>query len=193
MKTTFKTLAYLLLFTGLSFAAKAQSSLPDTLRIGVGLEGIVPNGDFSKSYSYGVGGSLRADIPITKKWYITVNAGYNNYFTSSNAAANDPQAILNVPTPSLQTIPLKLGVKYFLIKTFYLQGEAGETLLANKAKAYAINSSAFTYAPQVGMVFSLKKHTYIDAGIRYEVVSSFYNDNVKTNFWAAHIAYAFNL
>jgi hypothetical protein len=193
MKITFKALFCLLLITSLCIGAKAQSHLPDTLRIGVGLEGISTTGGFSKSYNSALGGSLRADIPVTGKWYATVSVGFNNFFTATDVAANDPRAILNVTTPSLQTIPLKVGLKYMLIGTFYLQGEVGETLLANKAKVYAISSSAFTYAPQLGMIFPLKKHTYIDAGVRYEFVSSFYNDDVKNNFWAAHVAYTFNL
>jgi hypothetical protein len=91
-------------------------------------------------------------------------------------------------------MPLKFGYKYFLMKNFYVQGEAGETMILNKAAVYATNSYAFTYSPGAGMLFKLKKrHNYIDAGIRYEGVSSFYNDSDKYNFWALHISYAFNL
>ncbi len=60
-------------------------------------------------------------------------------------------------------------------------------------EVYALNNYAFTYAPQIGILFPLKKHSYIDAGIRYEGVSHFYNDNKTASFWGAHIAYEFNL
>ena len=93
----------------------------------------------------------------------------------------------------MRTIPLKIGIKYFLIKHFYALGEVGETLLANKKDVFAPNDNAFTYSPQIGMLFFLKKHTYIDAGVRYEGVASFYNDKTSYNFWALHVAYAFNL
>lgn len=191
MANTLKTLLYSILFTCLSLAANAQSSLPDTVRIGIGIEAGLPNGDFGKSYSSLIGGSLRVDVPITKKLYVTASAGYNIFTASTNFV--NPQSIFNVATPDFKTIPLKVGLKYFLIAGFYAQGEVGETLLANKKDVYALYGNAFTYAPQIGMVFPLKRKMYIDGGIRYEGVSSFYNDNNKFSFWAAHVTFAFNL
>jgi len=63
----------------------------------------------------------------------------------------------------------------------------------NKAQAFATYNSSFTISPQIGMLFFLKKRTYIDAGIRYETLKSFNNDNERIDFWAAHVAFAFNL
>jgi len=192
MKTTFNTLICLLLFLSFSLAAAAQA-VPDTMRLSIGFDAGYPVGSISTRYIASIGGSIRYDFPVTKRSYITASVGYNNFFLGSGATTTQ-QAILNVPVPTLQTMPLKLGYKYFLIKTFYVQVESGETLLLNKTAEYATKSYAFTYAPQVGMIFKLKKpHTYIDAGLRYEGVNSFYNDNDKYNYWAAHVSYAFNL
>lgn len=190
---TFKSLILPVLLLSFCFTAKAQTTLPDTIRIGVGLEGMADNGTFGSSYKYGAGVSLRIDVPITKSVYVTASAGYNNFFASAGAT-NSPYTIQNVPVPNFKTIPLKLGVKWFLFPTFYIQGEAGETILSNKSELYAVSSTAFTWSPQFGLIFPLKnRRTYIDTGVRYEGVASFNNDAFKNNFWAVHVAYAFNL
>ncbi len=190
MKTTFTKLIALILFVSFYFGASAQS-VPDTTRISVGLEAGAP-AYVTNLYSHILGASLRIDYPIGRKTYITGTAGYNILFASSTASTA-PSGILNVQNADMKTIPLKIGIKHFLIRHFYVLGELGGTLLTNKQAVYATSTSAFTYSPQIGMLFFLKKRTYIDAGIRYEGVSSFYNDNEKYNFWGAHIAYAFNL
>ena len=188
MKISLHKIVALLLFAGSYLGVNAQS-IPDTLRISVGTEAGLPN---NSKYSAVLGGSLRIDYPITRKLYVTATGGFNQMFVS-NAASTFPSGILNVKNAALQTVPIKAGIKYFAIRHFYLLGEVGETLLLNKAQAFATYNSSFTFSPQIGMLFFLKKRTYIDAGIRYESVKSFNNDNEKLDFWAAHVAFAFNL
>ena len=194
MKAIFYKLICLVLFFSFFLAVSAQAqSVPDTMRLALGIDGGVPVGNISGRYVAMAGASIRFDYPIGKKSYVTASIGYNNFYLG-NGSVTTQQAILNVPVPMLQTVPVKLGYKYFLIKGFYVQVEAGETLIANKFAEYATNSYAFTYSPQFGILFKLKHpHNYIDVGVRYEGVSSFYNDNDKYNFWAAHVSYAFNL
>ncbi|MDB4924849.1 hypothetical protein [Mucilaginibacter sp.] len=204
MKTALKSLIYSLFFIATCLTANAQSYV-DTLRIGAGVEGMSGNGTFgtgintavaatgSSAYKYGAGVFLHADVPLIEHFNLTVSAGYNTFFTTSNIGTSQ-QAITGTTLPNFETIPLKLGIKWFIGKTFYFQGEAGETLLANKAALYAVYSNAFTWSPQLGVLVPLKKkRTYIDGGIRYENFQSFYNDGTKNSFWAIHIAYAFNL
>jgi hypothetical protein len=194
MKTTLKPLILSILLISFCFAANAQSlTVADSLRIAVGAEGLIGTGSFSTAYKGGTGISLRVDVPLNKKIYISASAGFNNFF-ASGAADSSAQAIKNVPVPAFETVPLKLGVKWFIAKKLYLQGEAGETFLANKTALYATNNYAFTWSPQFGLVMPLKKRrTYIDTGLRYEQVSSFYHDGSSSSFWALHVAYAFNL
>jgi len=192
MKIKFITLICSLVFVGFSLSAAAQA-IPDTARLAVGIDLGSPTASISNRYVFSLGGSIRFDYPIARKSYITASVGYNNFFLADGSTTTQ-QAILNVPVPTMQTMPLKIGYKLFLIKQFYVQAEAGETLILNKSAVYATNSYAFTYAPQIGMIFKLKKsRRYIDAGFRYEGVSSFYNDKDKYNFYAIHVAYAFNL
>jgi hypothetical protein len=191
MKTLFNTLIFLIVFGSFSLTGAAQA-IPDTARLAIGIDAGFPTANIGSRYTFSLGGSVRFDFPLSKKSYITASVGYNNFFLGSESVTTQ-QAILNVPVQTLQTMPFKLGYKYFLIKHFYAQLEAGETLVLNKQAIYATKSTAFTYAPGIGMLFNTKGHNFIDAGLRYEGVSSFYNDNDKYNFWAIHISYAFKL
>ncbi len=208
MKITLKPLTWSLLFIGFCFTANAQSrTIADSLRIGVSLEAASGTGIFgtgvntasggtatpATAYQYGTGISMRFDYPINHSFYVTANAGYSIFFPTADGQSGQ-QVILNTTIPGFQTIPLKLGVKWFTGNRFYFQGEVGETLLANKAQLYGLYSTAFTWSPQVGLLFPLKKrHTYIDGGVRFESFASFYNDGAVNDFWAIHIAYMFNL
>ncbi|MDB5117772.1 MAG: hypothetical protein JWQ79_3264 [Mucilaginibacter sp.] len=205
MKTTLKPLICTLLFICFCFVANAQSRT-DSLRIGVAVEGITTTGTFgvpvntntdgtsSTAYKYGAGVSLRVDIPTIEHFNVTASVGYNTYFATS-AANTSQESILNVTPVNMETIPVKLGIKWFLGNTFYFQGEAGETILANKSALYGMFSNSFTFSPQVGLLIPLKKkHTYIDGGFRYESFQTFYNDGGGHNkFYALHIAYMFKL
>jgi hypothetical protein len=192
MKIIFNTLLCFLLFVGFSLTASAQA-VPDTARLAIGMDAGYPTASIQTRYLFSLGASVRFDYPISKRSYVTASIGFNNFYLGDGSVTTQ-QAILNVPVPMLQTMPLKIGYKYFLIKTFYVHGELGETLVLDKGQEYATKSYAFTYSPEIGMIFKLKHpHNYIDAGLRYEGVSSFYNDTDKYNFWAIHISYAFNL
>jgi len=188
MKVLFKTLAALLIFVGLSTVASAQA-IPDSSRIGAAAEIGIPTADISSRYTMSVGASVRYDLYLAHKSYLTASVGFNEFLLADGATTTQT-AILNYPVHPLQTMPIKLGYKY-LMKHFYVQMEFGETILLNQTTQYATKSHAFTYAPQFGLIFNTKNHNFIDAGLRYEGVSSFYNDTEKYNFWALHFAYAF--
>ncbi len=202
MKIILKPLIWSLLFISICFTANAQS---DTLRVGVAVEAASGAGIFGTgvntdpgvpavtAYHYGAGVSLHADFPLNRTFTVSASAGFNTFFTTGDVNGGQ-QVIYNTKPPQLETIPLKLGVKWFTGKVFYFQGEAGETLLANKSQLYGLYSYAFTFSPGIGLLVPLKKpHTYIDAGFRFESFASFYNDGAMNNFWGLHFAYMFNL
>lgn len=190
MKILFNTLAALLIFVGASTVASAQA-IPDSSRVGVAAEIGYPTANIGSRYTVSLGASVRYDLLLTHKSYLTASVGFNEFLLADGATTTQT-AILNYPVHPLQTLPIKLGYKY-LMKHFYVQMEFGETILVNKTEQYATKSNAFTYAPQFGLIFNTKNHNFIDAGLRYEGVSSFYNDTDKYNFWALHVAYAFKL
>jgi hypothetical protein len=192
MEITFKKVLILLAFISFTLGAKAQySAVPDTLRLSVGLDAATTSGNFGTEYKFGAGVSAQLDLPLTEKFYFTANAGYTNFF-ASNSSTN-PLYIQGVKSANMSVAPVKLGIKYFLIRTFYIQGEAGESFLLNQTALYAHYSADFTYAGQMGILFRRKQKSYIDAGIRYQNTQSFYGDGKFDKIWAARVAYAFNL
>lgn len=192
MEITFKKGLVLLAFICFTLGAKAQySAVPDTSRLSFGIDGVMPSGGFSNQYKAGVGASLQYDLPVTDKFYFTVNAGYLNLFPSNSST--NPNYILNVKSSSMSIAPVKVGIKYFLIRTFYVQGEVGESLLLNKNAVYGLNSNALTYDGQMGILFRQTKRSYLDVGIRYQLLQSYLGDGNYGVMWGARVAYAFNL
>jgi hypothetical protein len=193
MKVTLYSLVCFLFFLTLSSKVSAQVP-PDTARLSIGLDAGIPSGNITDQYVAMWGVSLRFDWPISRRSYITGEGGYNTFYLS-NGSTTTQQAILNQPVPLLQTAPFKIGYKYFLFGKFYLQGQVGTTLLVNKGAEFATNGSPFTWSPGMGFVFKSKKHkrAFIDSGVRYEAVNSFYNDQNKYSYWAFHFSYGFML
>lgn len=197
MKSTFKISALALAFAGLSFGAKAQTATTTTksstssngVILSIGADAGIPTGKLSNGYNWNLGGSLQADIPvIPQQLYVTVNAGYNNVFGKDNAYGTGLKAT------NIELLPVKAGLKYFIVPHFYVQGEAGAAFSLNKAEVGFDNTAAFVYAPQLGYQFPLGGKSFIDAGVRYEGTTKFNSnvDNSKVNFVGLRVAYAFS-
>jgi hypothetical protein len=192
MKIAYKKLFILIAFISFTYAAKAQySAVPDTARITFGPDLSFPTGNFKNSYNYGVGVSVQAEVPLSTKLYVTGNVGYSMLI--ANNSSSNPELITNVKTANMSAAPLKLGLKFYLIRTFYIAGEAGETLLLNRTAVYGIDASAFTWAPQMGILFKLANHNFIDGSVRWQKTQSFYGDGNYNTFWGVRVAYGFNL
>jgi hypothetical protein len=191
MKATLKIGIVAALLVSSTLVGKAQSSSPTAsskqeFRLSVGPEAGIPLGDLSNGYNWNFGGSVQADIPVIHNLYVTVNAGYNNFFVKKDHA--------DVVDKNLQLIPVKAGLKYFPVgNIFYVQGEAGASFLANKSDLGADKSAAFVYAPQVGVLLKLAGKNYIDLGVRFESTAAFYDGGNTNNFLGLRAAYAFGL
>jgi len=199
MKNTFKISALVLAFAGFALGAKAQTTTPattstttkDGIRYSVGVDAGIALGDFKDNYKWNLGGSVQADIPVlSNKLFVTVNAGYNNVFGKNDIAT--PNGLVN-PT-DFHLIPVKAGLKFFPIENFYVQGEAGAAFLLNKSDVGANKSTAFVYAPQIGVQFPVSANgNFIDAGVRYEATTKFASDvdASKVNLIGIRVAYGF--
>ena len=196
MKSTLKFSALVVAFAGFALGAKAQttsstaskSTSSNGVILSVGVDAGIPTGKLNDSYNWNLGGSVQADIPVIQhQLFVTVNAGYNNFFGKNNVAGTGLDAT------NIQLLPVKAGLKFFPVSNFYVQGEAGAAFSLNKSELGFDNSAAFVYAPQVGVQFPLGGKSYIDAGVRYEATTKFNSnvDNSKVNFVGLRVAYAF--
>ena len=191
MKNSIKTcIAAIALFTFLGLHAKAQTTTSKTesygsgIRLSVGADAGIPVGSLNTAYNWNLGGSIQGDFPILKnQLYATLNAGYNTIFTNSQYSN----------LSNIDLIPVKAGLKYFIIKQVYIQGEAGVSFITNKSDLGADKSAAFVYAPQAGVLLNVGGKNYIDAGFRFESNQKFFDGGSTNNFLAIRVAYAFNL
>jgi hypothetical protein len=200
MKTTFKISTLVLAFAGFALGAKAQTTTtsttssktstgPNGIVLSVGVDAGIPTGNLNNSYNWNIGGSVQADIPvIPHQLFVTVNAGYNSIQGKNNIGGTGLDAT------NIQLLPVKAGLKFFPISHVYIQGEAGAAFLLNKSDLNDDKSTAFVYAPQVGVQFPLGGKSYIDAGVRYEATTKFNSaiDDSKVNFIGLRVAYAFD-
>jgi hypothetical protein len=191
MKTTLKIGIVSALLVSSTLVGKAQTSpsaagSKQEFRLSVGPDAGIPLGNLSNGYNWNFGGSIQADIPVIQNLYVTVNAGYNNFFVKKNL----PDAV----DKNMELIPVKAGLKYFPIgNIFYVQGEAGASFLANKSDLGADKSAAFVYAPQVGVLLKLADKNYIDLGVRFESTAAYYNGGNTNYFLGLRAAYSFGL
>jgi hypothetical protein len=197
MKSTLKIASLVLAFAGLSIAAKAQTTTTTStstttksgIRYSIGVDAGIPVGDLKDTHKWNLGGSVQADIPVASQLFFTVNAGYNNIF-----GKKDIGGVSGVDYTDIKLLPVKAGLKFFPVENFYIQGEAGAAFLLNKKDVLADKSTAFVYAPQIGVQFPVSASgNFIDAGIRYEATTKFNSnaDNSKVSFLGVRVAYGF--
>ncbi|MVN20131.1 outer membrane beta-barrel protein [Mucilaginibacter arboris] len=196
MKNLFKFSILSLAIAGLSYSAQAQNtttSTPSTrtskaVRFSIGPDAGFPVGSLSNTHNWNLGGSIQADFPVATGLDVTANAGFNNFFGKDYKIGP-----IDAKYNDINLIPVKVGLKYFPVENFYVQGEAGASFIANKNNIGANQSAAFTYAPQIGVLFPVGDKNYIDAGIRYESNTKFTTNGNSNNFFGIRVAYAFDL
>jgi hypothetical protein len=191
MRTTRKIGVVTALLVSLAFASQAQTQTQSTppsdkqeFRLSVGPEAGIPIGQFHDGYSWFLGGTVQGELPIAKNFYVIANAGYNNFFVKDGV----------LPHQDIRTIPVKAGLKYFFVPNFlYVSAEAGASFLLDKSDLLANKSTAFVYAPSVGVLLPLAKRNYLDVGVRFQGNGSFYDNGSYGNFIGLRVAYTFGL
>lgn len=153
MKKTIITGAILAFLTLGATSAMAQDIKGDDyeqkFKMGIGANVGYP---FEDPYNLNVGGDVRLQYDLSKKYSLTATTGFNNLFVSGDN--ND-----------LGYIPAKLGFKAFVLKDkFYLMGEAGAAF----AVTNNYNDKSLLLSPSIG--YATK---YIDLSLRYEYLPVF--------------------
>jgi hypothetical protein len=144
-------------------------------KLGIGADFAFPMGDFGDVADFGFGGSLAAQFPIANKLNLTASAGYLNFKSKEIAGV----------TFNSSYIPVKAGARYFVAENFYIGGELGASFPAKDG-----GSTAFAYAPGVGIEFPVADNGAIELGARYEGWSY---DGGTNSFLGLRLAYNFGL
>lgn len=167
MKTTtkIKTLLVLAISAFFSNVSSAQdtaaSNYDQGFRLGVGANvGYAVN----DPYKLAVGGDVRLQYDLSKKYSLTLTTGYTNLFVSKGDAFPG-----ETEGKDLGFIPAKAGFKAFVLgDSFYVMGEAGAAF----AVSNGYHQTSLLLSPSIG--YATK---YVDVSVHYE----HYNDFRKMN------------
>ncbi|MES1222759.1 MAG: hypothetical protein ABUT20_45115, partial [Bacteroidota bacterium] len=86
------------------------------------------------------------ELPVAKKVYGISNIGFTNFF-GKEATKNDTRYSVT----DARFLPATMGIKYFPVGVFFVQGEAGLSFALNKSSLGYDRNVAFIYSPQVGI------------------------------------------
>jgi hypothetical protein len=165
-----KTKIYLLvvLFV-LAISVNAQTKAAEkSFKLGIGVTGGLPMGDFKTIESLAYGVDLMGEISMSSSLALTVSAGYVDFAKKSGFSAW-----------KLGGIPVLGGVKINLSDKLYGSAQAGLTFGTASGAG-----SSFTYAPGIGYKLSDK----LDLLVKYQAASK----NGATNaFLGARVGISF--
>lgn len=190
MKTLIKiSTAALVLASALMFNSQAQTSETSKFSISVGPEIGLPVGTLSDRYDWSIGGSVELEYLLDNGLGLTFNTGVYNLIADTNGYVLNGKKFKD----DLQILPIKVGLKYFVLRGFFIQGEAGASFLLNKTDGGYDKSTAFIYAPQIGYRFVLGNNQYIDTGVKWMGSTKYSEHGKSNNMMALRLAYGFGL
>lgn len=159
--TNFVAIALFALATFYGTHAKAQTSDPNTWRLGVGLETGIATGAQYKRGHYELGGTARLQYGLSKNFALTLTSGLYNFFGVENPKKGTTY-------PNADVIPVKLGVKAFFAPDFYFGAEAGAGFVSNTGNTKLILAPALGYANKK-WDFSARYENFSGQGINYGI------------------------
>lgn len=184
MKTMTKMIASaftaVALFIGTN--VKAQTTPPNQLRFGVGVEGLLPTGGLHDISNVGLGGTARLQYGVNNSVAVTLTSGYYNYFGKKIIDGSDAKY------PSFGLVPVKAGAKAFLGDGFYFAGEVGAGFETKDDYRNVDGSKSTKLILSPGLGYASKSW---DVGVRYENFSGGDSGNYGTV--GLRIAYGFGL
>jgi hypothetical protein len=164
-----RSFSLIILFASL-FAVTTASAQSKKFSLSLGLEGGLPVGAMGTGYSAAAGSSLRAQYNINEKISVFASGGGIAFLPKNLSSLGNSNSI-----SAMLAIPIKVGGKYFLGKSFYGSAEIGTSI--NRIIAASASGggggvttfpsyTAMVYAPGIGVQFG-----GFDFGIRYETHS----------------------
>jgi hypothetical protein len=145
-----KIIFLLTLSLGLTLGSFAQSTKTGDFNIGV--YGAQPLNNMNSLLNTGIGGSVKYEYYLQRGLNLTLESGFESFGIKTK--------LQNAFVPStVNYVPIKLGAKYFLVKGFYAEGQAGAVIYCQHGGGDALDASG-------GIGYAFKKG--FEIGIRYE-------------------------
>jgi hypothetical protein len=142
--------------TAVAQETKTEPNYDQGFRLGVGLNAGYATQD---PYKLALGGDVRLQYDLSKRYSLTMTTGYTNLFVSNSDAIPG-----QVAGKDLGFIPAKAGFKAFIWDDqFYVMGEAGAAFAVSHG-----SNGTLLLAPTIG--YATK---YVDISVHYEHYSDF--------------------
>ena len=166
----------------IAFSANAQDSKTDKpLKFSVGVEAGLPLGDFKEVSKFGIGGSVQGEYAVMESLGLTLNAG----FLSFGGKTVDISGLGSFKYGTTILIPVLAGAKYHFTEKVYAHAQLGVSFLSYKEDGEPnSSSSAFTYAPGIGVMAT----DNIDILLKYQAASK---SGSTLSFLGLRVAYTF--
>jgi hypothetical protein len=178
-KTKFFAVAFTAVALFISFQSNAQSIQKGKLRFGIGVDGLLPVGNFSNTANFGLGVTPRLQYGIANNVALTFTSGFYHFFPKDMYYNDGSQSYKY--SWDLDLIPVKAGIKAFLTSNIYIGAEAGIGFQVDNGGG----DSKFMASGGIGYA---TKHW--DFGARYE---SFSGNNYRNGIIGLRLAYGFGL
>lgn len=179
-KTTHLVAAICMIAACLLFTDANAQSNDSKFRFGIGVDGLVPVGSLTNNENFGLGITPRLQYSVSDKFALTFTSGFYHFF-SKQIYYSAPLGAAITGKYDLDIVPVKAGVKYFVLPNIYLAGEAGVGFEVEDGGGPA----DLLLSPGVG--YSSKNW---DIGLRYE---NFHNNTGAIGVFGVRLAYGFKL
>lgn len=117
---------------------KGQDTFERKVNVGVAISSGVPIGTFSSVYSFAFSGNIKAELPTSQKFLLTLNAGYVQFLRKRGGEG-------------IAFIPVLGGFKYHFEPKVFITVQAGFAI-----PTFRNTGTVFCFAPGVGYNISKK-------------------------------------
>lgn len=178
-KTKFLATALTALALFIGAQSHAQSIQKDKLRFGIGVDGLLPVGNFSKTSNFGLGITPRLQYGIANNVALTFTSGIYHFFPKDMYSTDGPQPYKY--HWDMDLIPVKVGIKAFVTSNIYLAAEGGIGFQVDNGGGDS------KYMASGGAGYATK---HWDFGVRYE---NFAGNGYRNGIIGLRVAYGFGL
>ncbi len=125
-------------FTLLFISVEGQPAFKKKVHVGAGINLGVPVGIFSSVYSFTYGGNIKAELPTSQKFLLTLDIGYYEFLRKKG-------------NETLAFIPVFGGFKYHFLPKVFIAAKAGISI----PTSYDLGT-VICFSPAVGYSISKK-------------------------------------
>jgi hypothetical protein len=181
MKKTSNLIMAISLVVAIFFCNNANAQSNDSkFRLGIGIDGLLPVGSFTNTVNFGLAITPRLQYNVDNKFALTFTSGFYHFFTKKIFLTEGLGAGSSMEN-DLDIVPVKAGLKYFVLPNIYVAGEAGAGFEVEDGGGPV----DLILSPSLG--YASKNW---DIGLRYE---NFRGQNSSVGVLGIRIAYGFGL